>query len=128
MNYLILRNGLHNAEFGKYIVYHIFFICFSLDPHLIYQVAQIQMIMYFGYSLYMHVVSTSNFVGLSFFNFLLGILSQWLNIISTMSVAIFVVIVIGSITLFMLTLLVLCIITCTFHANDEDPNDEENSI
>ena len=35
---------MHNAEFGKYIVYHVFFICFSLDPHLIYQVAQIQMI------------------------------------------------------------------------------------
>ena len=73
-------------------------------------------------------------MGLSFFNFLLGILSQWLNIISTMSVAIFVVIVIGSITLFMLTLLVLCIITYTFHTNDEEngivfiPNDEENSI
>ena len=51
-----------------------------------------------------------------------------------MSVAIFVVIVIGSITLFMLTLLVLCIITYTFHANDEEngivfiPNDDENSI
>ena len=70
--------------------------------------------------------------------FLLGILflSQWLNIISTMSVAIFIVIVIGSIIYFnfMLTLLVLCIITCTFYANDEEngivfiPNDEENSI
>ena len=88
----------------------------------------------FGFSLCM--VVTSNFVGLCFFDFLLGILSQWLNIISTMSVAIFIVIVIGSIIYFnfMLTLLVLCIITCTFYANDEEngivfiPNDEENSI
>ena len=88
----------------------------------------------FGFSLCM--VVTSNFVGLCFIDFLSGILSQWLNIISTMSVAIFIVIVIGSIIYFnfMLTLLVLCIITCTFYANDEEngivfiPNDEENSI
>ena len=89
---------------------------------------------WFGFSLCM--VVTSNFVGLCFFDFLLGILSQWLNIISTMSVAIFIVIVIGSIIYFnfMLTLLVLCIITCTFYANDEEngivfiPNEDENSI
>ena len=89
---------------------------------------------WFGFSLCM--VVTSNFVGLCFIDFLSGILSQWLNIISTMSVAIFIVIVIGSIIYFnfMLTLLVLCIITCTFYANDEEngivfiPNDEENSI